>query len=81
MAELSRSAFECFQKKQLCPAAILLTRAAVETTSALWYLLSKVESSLQKESVADIDNSLIELNLGSKKQPRVPSSLQCAYFH
>lgn len=39
MAELSRGAFENFEKNNLA-LAILDTRAAVETTAALWYMCS-----------------------------------------
>jgi hypothetical protein len=42
MAELGRAAIEEFEKDKLA-AAIVLTRAAVETSAALWYLCGKVE--------------------------------------
>lgn len=43
MAELGRAALEEFEKDRLA-AAIVLTRAAVETSAALWYLCAKVDA-------------------------------------
>src|SRR5260370_28192531 len=53
MAELGRAAFEEFEKDRLA-AAIVLTRAAVETSAALWYLCVNVEASVQSVYVGDI---------------------------
>ncbi len=53
MAELGRAAFEEFEKDRLA-AAIVLTRAAVETSAALWYLCGKVEASVESVEVGDI---------------------------
>jgi hypothetical protein len=46
MAELSRGAFENYEKNRLA-LAILETRAAVETSAALWYLHSKLAATLE----------------------------------
>ena len=55
MAELSRGAFENFEKDRLA-LAILETRAAVETSAALWYLHAKLDATLKAGAVGDIDD-------------------------
>ena len=42
MAQLSRSAVESFEKRKLA-SAILLTRASMETSAALWYFRDILE--------------------------------------
>src|SRR5437870_10275788 len=54
MDELGRSAFESFENNKLA-SAILLTRAAVETSAAVWYLCAKVDAAVQSGLVGDID--------------------------
>jgi len=68
MAELSRAAFEDFEKDKLA-AAIVLTRAAVETSAALWYLRGKVEASVESSEVGDIDDYLMKMNMGMATDP------------
>jgi hypothetical protein len=68
MAELVRAAFEEFEKDRLA-AAIVLTRAAVETSAALWYLCGKVEASVESTEVGDIDDYLMKLNMGIRTDP------------
>lgn len=63
MAELSRAAFEDFEKERLA-AAIVLTRAAVETSAALWYLSAKIDDCVQSGQVADIDDYLMKMTMG-----------------
>jgi hypothetical protein len=65
ITELGQSALENFEAKKLA-AAILLTRAAVETAAALWYLHTKVVAAIKADSVGDIDNYLMRLSLGHK---------------
>jgi hypothetical protein len=65
MAELSRGAFENFEKGNL-GLAILETRAAVETTAALWYLHAKLEGTVNAGAVGDIDDFLMKLSMGSR---------------
>jgi len=64
MAELSRAAFESFQNDQLV-SAIVLTRAAVETSAALWYLCAKVVATVESNAVGDIDEYLMKLVMGT----------------
>ena len=64
MAELGREALESFEKNRLV-SAIVLTRAAVETSAALWYLCKKVDEVVKSGVVGDIDNNLMRLMMGS----------------
>ena len=68
MAELGRAAFEEFEEDRLA-AAIVLTRAAVETSAALWYLCGKVEASVESAEVGDIDDYLMKMNMGMATDP------------
>ena len=70
MAELGRAAFEEFEKDRLA-AAIVLTRAAVETTAALWYLCGKVEASVESAEIGDIDDYLMKMNMGMATDPPI----------
>src|ERR1700730_12370172 len=65
MAELSRGAFENFEKDRLA-LATLETRAAVETSAALWYLHAKLDATLKAGAVGDIDDFLMKLSMGSR---------------
>ena len=65
MAELSRGAFENFERERLA-LAILETRAAVETSAALWYLHAKLDTTLKAGAMGDIDDFLMRLSLGSR---------------
>jgi len=72
MAELSRAAFEEFEKDRLA-AAIVLTRAAVETSAALWFLCGKVGASVESAEVGDIDDYLMKMNMGMATDPPTDS--------
>jgi len=65
MAELSRSAFENFEKDRLI-SAIVLTRAATETFAVLWYLWHKITAAVESNNVGDIDTDLRSLISGTK---------------
>jgi hypothetical protein len=65
MAELARGALENFEKDRLA-LAILETRAAVETSAALWYLHAKLDATLNAGAVGDIDDFLMQLAMGSR---------------
>src|ERR1700730_15259486 len=49
VAELARAALQSFEAQQVA-AAIVLTRASVETTAALWYLDEKVGTALKHKN-------------------------------
>jgi hypothetical protein len=64
MVELARAAFESFERDRLV-AAIVLTRAAVETSAALWYLCAKITAAVESNTVGDIDDHLMKLVTGT----------------
>jgi hypothetical protein len=63
MAELVRAAFDNFGTENLV-AAIVLTRAAVETSAALWYLCAKVGTAVESNDVGNIDKYLMKMYVG-----------------
>lgn len=63
MAELSRGAFDNFGADNLV-SAIVLTRAAVETSAALWYLCGKVATAVESNDVGNIDEYLMKMYVG-----------------
>lgn len=63
MAELGRAAFQAFEQDTLV-AAIVLTRAAVETSAALWYSYTKLDEAIESNAVGDIDEYLMKLLSG-----------------
>jgi hypothetical protein len=76
MAELARGAFDNFERDNLV-SAITLTRAAVETSAALWYLCAKVTAAVKSDAVGDIDDYLMKLVMGSATDiPRTTSNLR-----
>jgi hypothetical protein len=64
MAELGREALESFEKNKLV-SAIVLTRATVETSAALWYLCAKVDAVVKSSVVGHIDDYLMQLMMGT----------------
>jgi hypothetical protein len=79
MAELSRGAFENFANNQLAR-AILLTRAAVETAAALWYLCAKLDAAVKAGAVGDIDDYLMKLAMGSRTDSAMPQAISVLTF-
>jgi len=79
VTELAMAAFENFEANGLA-AAILLTRAAVETTAALWYLCNKITSALKAGSLGDIDDYLMRLSLGSRVWEESPDPINVLTF-
>jgi hypothetical protein len=79
MAELSRGAFENFERNHLA-VAILLTRAAVETSAALWYLSAKLDATLQAGTVGDIDDYLMRLMMASRTYPELLPAISVLTF-
>lgn len=63
-AELARNAFEDLTDEKLV-SAIVLTRAAVEVSAALWYLCAKVSAAVDAGTVGDIDDYLMKLVMGT----------------
>lgn len=65
MSELARAAFDNFEGDRLA-AAILLTRAAIETTAALWFLLTKLSKAVNAGNIENVDHHLMRLVMGNK---------------
>ena len=63
MSELGREALESYQRDKLV-SAIALTRAAVETSAALWYLRTKMDAVVKSRVAGDIDDYLMRLVMG-----------------
>lgn len=78
-AELCRSAFESYSNEKLI-SAILLTRAAVESTAAMWYLNDKIEQTIEAQSLGEIDNHLMRLLCGWKTDPAMPEAINVLTF-
>jgi cation transport protein ChaC len=79
MTELSRAAFESFEGDKL-GSAVILTRAAVETSAAQWYLWRKLNGAVQARTVGDIDKDLMKLVMGSKTNPDLPQAINVLTF-
>jgi hypothetical protein len=68
ITEVGRAAYSEFERNKLV-AGIILTRAVVETSSALWYLRSKVDNAVKSNEIGDIDSYLVKLNAGIATAP------------
>lgn len=79
MAELSRTAYEAFAAGRLA-SAILLTRGAVETCAALWFLKTKVTAAVKTGTVGDIDSYLMRLIGGSRIDKELPQAINVLNF-
>lgn len=64
IVELGRSALESFLSDRLV-SGVVLTRAAVETSAALWYLSAKVDAVVDSKMVGDVDEYLMKLAMGT----------------
>jgi hypothetical protein len=65
IVELGRSAFENLTSNRLV-SGIVLTRAAKETSAALWYLRAKVQTVVDSKTIGDVDDYLMKLSMGTK---------------
>ena len=79
MAELARCAIGHFGRSELA-SAILLTRAAIETSATVWYLHKKLSASVESGTVGDIDEYLMKLLMGSKNDPAMPDPVNVLTF-
>ena len=64
IVELGRSALETFLSDRLV-SGVVLTRAALEASAALWYLSAKVDSVVDSKMVGDVDEYLMKLAMGT----------------
>ena len=79
MVELSHVAFQAFQARQFA-AAITLTRAAVETVAALWYVEEKVAAALKDDKLTDIDSYIMRLLSGNYLWDDFPNPFRVGKF-
>jgi hypothetical protein len=80
--ELGRDAYECFLKENFV-SAVVLTRAGMETTAALWTLRSEIEKTLELGSVDGLGAYLARLRVGQGKgiaQPDDPKAVHVMDF-
>jgi hypothetical protein len=80
---LAQDALEKLSQNRLI-SAMLLTRAAVETTAALWYLEAKIKRALASSDLAELDEKLKRLVFGHKDPPvqadGLPTAINVATF-
>lgn len=80
IVQVGRSAFESFANNKLA-SAILLTRATVETSAALWYLRAKLETAVESKTLGNIDDDLTRLSMGSKTDTDIlPAAINVLNF-
>jgi len=79
VTELARAALQTFEAQQFV-AAIVLTRAAVETNAALWYLDEKLSTALKQEELGDLDDCVMRLLAGSYGWDEFPNPIRVGKF-
>jgi hypothetical protein len=67
LAELSVTAVELFKSGRVV-SAILLTRAALETTSTLFVLSARIHESLKRRDLSGVDESLMKMLFGGRSE-------------
>lgn len=65
IVQLGRTAFENFERNKLA-SAILLTRAAIETSAALWCLWIKLRAAVESKALGHINDYLVNLVMGHR---------------
>lgn len=79
VAELARVALQTFEAQRHA-AAIVLTRAAVETNAALWYLDQKVSTALKQKKLGDLDDCVMRLLAGTYAWEEFPDPIRVGKF-
>ena len=79
VAELARAALQTLDAEQFA-AAVVLTRAAVETSAALWYLDEKVEVAIADNKLGDLDDCVVRLLCGTYKWEDFPDPIRVGKF-
>ena len=77
--DISRSVMRCVDENRTASAAVL-TRAALETGAAAWYLNERLKQALDKGAVGDTDEYLMRLLVGSKTIPGMPPPINVLSF-
>ena len=78
-AELAREAYEAIGRDRLA-AAVLLTRAVMETAAAQWYLRSRVTKALDSGDLGNIKSCVHRLLLGSRTSEDLPDPINVLSF-
>jgi len=65
--ELAQEAFDNLNRKRFA-AAMVLTRAAVETGAGLWYLHTKIKNAIAAGDLGDLGEKLKKLTVGYKEK-------------
>ena len=65
IVELGQTAFENLTSSNRVVSGIVLTRASVEVSMALWYLYKRIEAVVDAKTVGDIDEYLMKLSMGT----------------
>lgn len=82
VVELSEAALNAFSVSYPA-AAIVLTRAALETTAALWYIARKIEAVIAEGEIGDLDDVLMRMLLGFRARAedwKMPSAINVLKF-
>lgn len=79
VTQLGHCALENFLREWIA-AAVLLTRATVETTAALWYVRKKVSAAVESNDLGKIDADLMRLQFGSKQWEEFPTAINVLTF-
>jgi len=66
-SEVAQEAFDNLNRKRFA-AAMVLTRAAVETGAGLWYLHEKIKKAIAAGELCDLGEKLEKLTVGYKEQ-------------
>ena len=77
--DISCSVMRCVDENRTASAAVL-TRAALETGAAAWYLNERLKQALDKGAVGDTDEYLMRLLVGSKTIPGMPPPINVLSF-
>ena len=67
LSSLSASAVDCYRRRESV-AAVLLTRALLETTAMLYSLAAALEACVAAKSVAGVDKALMNVLFGSRNE-------------
>ena len=77
--DISRSVLRCVDEARTASAAVL-TRAALETGGAAWYLNDRLRRALDTGAVGDTDDCLMKLLLGSRTMEEMPPAINVLTF-
>ncbi len=79
MEELSRAACDCYERSDQV-AGILLSRGAVETSAACWYLHDLMKKQVERGVQANLDEKVMSLLLGHRNVDNMPTAINVLNF-